>query len=143
MTYKLDAAYRQQQAQRILSLSPGQLTLALYDGVLGRIQQARIAFEMGRVADRGAAIAKALAILEELTSSLDKSQGDVAQNLDDLYYFATRELLYSNLRADPLGLDRAERVLKEVRDAWAQIVETQATPTAKIEPAARVAPEYL
>lgn len=56
----------------------------------------------GAIADKGMAISKAIAIIQEgLRLSLDKDKGgELAANLDALYDYMGHRLLQANLRTD-------------------------------------------
>jgi flagellar biosynthetic protein FliS len=77
----------------IADASPEQLILMLHDGLLESLHRARLAMAEGRVAEKGEAVSKALAILTEgLMPALDPERGgDIAANLAALYeYMITR-----------------------------------------------------
>lgn len=102
---------------------PHRLIVMLYDGALAAIREAVGHLQAGRVAAKGAAIGKAIRIIEEgLIASLDpKAGGDLAQRLSDLYQYMTMRLLQANLRSDPQALDEVVRLLDDLRSAWASI----------------------
>ena len=82
----------------------------------------------GRIAEKGAALGKALRIVEEgLKASLDGAAGgELAARLRSLYDFSVMKLLQGNLRNDGEALRIVAKLLGELRDAWSQI----RTPTA-------------
>ncbi|HSW32295.1 MAG TPA: flagellar export chaperone FliS, partial [Steroidobacteraceae bacterium] len=92
------------------------------------VRQARGCSEHGKAAERSAAIGRAIAILDELRSSLDLEKGGpLAANLDDLYSYASRRLLAASASGDVRILDEVAALLGELREAWAAIA---AAPTA-------------
>jgi len=99
------------------------LVLMLFDGALEAIRLARMHLAAGRVAEKGAALGKAVRIVEEgLKACLDRSAGGpLAGQLAQLYDYASLRLLQANLRNDAAALDEVERLLGELRGAWAQI----------------------
>lgn len=105
---------------QVLSASPERLITLLFNGARAAIAQARLHLEAGRVAERGAAISKAIRIVDEgLKMGLDRDAGgDIAANLANLYDYVVRELLQANLRADPQPLESADRLLAELAQAW-------------------------
>ena len=60
----------------------------------------------------------ALAIVDELRCSLDLTQGQLAQNLDSLYDFMSRQLLQAHVSDKPELLERVAALLQEIRGAW-------------------------
>lgn len=107
---------------RIRTASPLDLVVQMYDGVLRQIEIARGHFEAGRVRERTQAISRALAIVNELRSSLDFERGaEVARNLEALYVYAGDRLLEANLRNECAALDAAATALAPLRDAWREL----------------------
>jgi flagellar protein FliS len=102
---------------------PHQLILMLYDGVLAAIHEARGHLAAKRVAAKGAAIGKAVRIVDEgLKASLDtRAGGQLAFRLLDLYDYAVMRLLQANLRNDETALTEIAGLLGNLREAWSQI----------------------
>ncbi len=107
----------------VTAAPPHQLVLLLFDGALEAIRLARSHVAAGRIAEKGQALGKAVRIVEEgLKASLDRSAGGaMAGQLAQLYDYASLRLLQANLRNDRAALDEVERLLAELRAAWAQI----------------------
>lgn len=128
------------KTNQLTTMSPGQAVLALYDGVLRSMDDARQAMKDKSIPRKGEAISKALRILEALTNHLDhENGGDIAKQLESIYDFATTQLLHANLRTDPKYLDAAERPLRIIRDTWEEMLEKQAVveaPEPRPEPVA-------
>lgn len=128
----------------IAAASSHQLVLMLFDGAIEAVKLARLHVAAGRVAEKGQALGKAVRIVEEgLKASLDRrSGGPLADQLAQLYDYASLRLLQANLRNDRAALDEVERLLGELRTAWAQIdpqarralpaAPSHGTPTARI-----------
>lgn len=112
--------------------SPHQLTTMLFNGAMESIAQARGAMLNKQIEVKGAAIGKAIRIIDEgLKASLNLAEGgEVAQNLSDLYAYITLRLTQANLRNDPAALDECVNLLKPVREAWLQIAPTSEAPVA-------------
>lgn len=108
---------------------PRRLVVMLYDGALERIAHARGCIHHGMIAEKGAAIGRAIAILEELRGSLDFERGGpLAVSLDDLYGYASRRLLAANAQGDVRILDEVAGLLRELREAWSAISLEPAAP---------------
>lgn len=107
----------------VLSASPHQLIVLLFDGLLAAIRAARLHMENGNVAEKGKSISKALDILNQgLLAALDREKGgEVAGNLASLYEYCASLLLKANLHNDPRALDEAARLLGEIGAAWREI----------------------
>lgn len=108
--------YRTTQAQ---TGSPLELVVLLYDGALRFLAGAERALAAGDLAARGTAISKALAIVNQLQSTLDMAQGGaVAEELDRLYDFVQDCLLRATRDHDVAALTQAQGVLASLADAW-------------------------
>lgn len=108
---------------QVESASPHRLVVMLFDGAIKAINLAKFHLQQGNVAEKGKAITKAIAIIEEgLRISLDKEVGgELAENLDSLYEYAAHQLLMANLRNDETLLDQVLLLLNELKSAWASI----------------------
>jgi flagellar protein FliS len=112
-------AYRQTEAR---SRSPLELVVMLYDGALRFVTEAQEADANGKIAVRGKAISRTLAIVGELQSTLNVAEGgDIARELDRLYSYIQGRLLDVSAKKDKTALAEVHKLLSTVRDSWAQI----------------------
>ncbi|MFY0476479.1 flagellar export chaperone FliS [Achromobacter marplatensis] len=113
---------------QVLGASPERLITLLYLGARAAIGQARIHLNEGRIAERGAAISKAIKIVDEgLKTGLNmEAGGDIAANLALLYDYIIRSLLTANLKADVEQLDIADRLLADLAEAWQTSIDRPA-----------------
>ncbi len=107
----------------VAAASPHRLVLMLYDGALKAIAEAMDHAVTGNVAGRGAALSRALSIIDEgLKTSVDVAAGGViARHLVDLYDYMTRRLLLASIRNDAPMMGEVAGLLRELREAWASI----------------------
>jgi flagellar protein FliS len=113
------AAYKQQS---ILTATPGQLVVMLYDGCLRFLNQAASAMREGNGPESDARLQRAEAIIDELLSTLDLEQGGViASRLQGIYVFCSRHLIDARGAGDAEMIDKVAELLGELRDAWAQV----------------------
>ncbi|MFD2190274.1 flagellar export chaperone FliS [Pistricoccus aurantiacus] len=107
----------------VLSASPHQLIVLLFDGAQAAIRTAAIHMQGGNAAAKGKAISKALDIVNNgLLAALDHERGgEIAANLANLYEYIARRLVTANLRNDAQALEEAERLLAEIGGAWKEI----------------------
>lgn len=108
---------------QVESASPHRLVVMLFDGAIKSINLAKFYLQQGNIPEKGKAITKAIAIIEEgLRLSLDKSiGGELAENLDALYEYAAHQLLMANLRNDEALLDQVLHLLNDLKTSWASI----------------------
>lgn len=115
-----------------LSASPHQLIAMLFEGAAGAIAMARLHVEQGNIAGKGAAISKAIAIVDSgLKASLDPAAGgapgaQLVSNLSQLYDYVVRRLMFANLHNDTAALDEAARLLESIGSAWRDIAPAAA-----------------
>lgn len=122
---------RTYRANAILTASPGQLVLMLYDGALKAIAIAREAFETPdetprRIETINTQLLKAQAILFELQGGLNmEAGGEFAKTMHRLYDYHNRRLMEANLRKQVEPVIEVEKLVRELRDAWAQMLAQQ------------------
>lgn len=103
----------------IMNASPYRLIQMLLEGVVSRIAQAKGHLQRGDVKQKGEAISSAISIIGGLKESLDKSTGgEIAENLDSLYEYASNRLLEANVKGDITILDEIYELLMEIKTAW-------------------------
>lgn len=106
----------------IKTATPEMVIVKLYEGALRFLRQARVCQGEGDVSGRATAIAKALAIVGELQQSLNLEEGgEIARNLDALYFYVTDRLLEANVRGSVQPLDDASGILSMLNEAWIEI----------------------
>jgi flagellar secretion chaperone FliS len=119
---------RTYRANAVLTASPGQLVLMLYDGALKALALAQQAFcepaaEPRRIEAINRHLLKAQAIISELQSGLNmEAGGEFAQTMNRLYDYHNRRLFEANLRKQVAPVIEVERLLRELRDAWAEML---------------------
>lgn len=114
----------------VAGASPHRLVSLLFDGFMEALAQARGALAQRDAAAKGAAIGRAVRIVEEgLKAGLDtQAGGRLAEDLRALYAYVVVRLTRANLDNDDAALAECQRLIEPVRDAWARIAA---------EPAAR------
>lgn len=107
----------------VMSASPHQLIVMLFDGAIASIRTARIHLEANNIAEKGKAISKAMDIINNgLLAALDAEKGgEIAERLASLYDYVIRQLLAANLHNDVECLDRAEAILNDIAGAWKEV----------------------
>jgi flagellar protein FliS len=133
-------------ANTVLSASPEQLMLMLYDGAGRFLVQAIQAIEEGQVDKRAHFINKASAIVSEFAATLDRTQAPaLAEDLTALYGYMLRRMMQANLKNDTEPLVEVKGLLADLRATWAEAIEInraeqhQSAGAAKSEAVARAA----
>ncbi|ALB67297.1 flagellar export chaperone FliS [Cronobacter dublinensis] len=107
----------------VMSASPHQLVVMLFDGALSALVRARLFIEQGDTQAKGQALTKAINIIDNgLKAGLNMDiGGDLPQNLASLYEYMVRRLLHANLRNDVDAITEVETLMTNIADAWKQI----------------------
>lgn len=107
----------------VMSASPHQLIVLLFDGALSALVRARLFMQQGELAAKGEALSKAINIIDNgLKAGLDNEKGgEIAENLSSLYDYMIRRLMQANLRNDVAAIEEVEGLLTNIADAWKQI----------------------
>jgi len=102
---------------------PHRLVLMLFEAALVAVHRANERMRVRDVATKGAAVSKAIQIIEEgLIASLDmQAGGELASRLRELYEYMTRRLLLASVKNEPAGLEEVARLLADLKDSWASI----------------------
>jgi flagellar protein FliS len=109
-------AYRE---SAVLTATPEQLVVMLYDGANRFLTQSAVAMREGRAGLAGEKLRRAEAIIDELLTTLDMSVGDIAQRLQALYVFFKDHLMAARLEQSADKVDEVAGLMRELRSAWA------------------------
>ncbi len=115
----------------VSTATPGQLVLMLFDGALRFMATATYGFQVEAVTTRNELIhnnlIKTQNILRELQCSLDRTTGgEFAERMFALYEFMVDQLRLANMNKQQAPIAVVERLLGEIRDAWAEMLEQTA-----------------
>ena len=118
--YASPQAYRESS---VLTASPGQLVVMLYDGAARFLRQAEIATDERAWSHAVDRIARAEAIVDELMITLDHEQGgEIAQNLQGIYVFCKKLLIEARIQRSSEPLRQTAKLLGELRVAFSEAV---------------------
>jgi len=111
-------AYR---ASSVLTASPGQLVVMLYDGARRFLSQASVAMGDRQIMVAHNKLTRAENIIRHLQGTLDMDQGQIAERLQSIYVFALGHLRQARLDQDPRKVDEVNEILGKLRESWAAI----------------------
>ena len=111
-------AYRE---SAVLTATPEQLVVMLYDGANRFLTQSAIAMRDGRAGLAGEKLRRAEAIIDELLATLDMTVGEIADRLQSLYLFFKEHLMAARLRQDAGKVDEVAHFMRELRSSWAAV----------------------
>ena len=119
-------AYKRQQ---IMTASPAELTLMLYNGAIRFINESIMALESGDLCKSNLSNLKAQNIVLEFMCTLDM-QYEISKNWAALYEYIHYRLVQANLKKDREMLAEARGLLTELRDAWHAAMKSAREPEA-------------
>ena len=110
-----------------MSANQQQLVTLLFDGAISALVRARLFMQDNNIQGKGNSISKAINIIEGgLKQGLDEQSGDdLTDNLLGLYSYMVRRLVQANLRNDVEALEEVEGLLRNIADAWKEVVQPQ------------------
>jgi flagellar protein FliS len=112
-------AYQRIQTQ---TSSPGELIILLYDALQTDLQRAEQGLLMGDYELVNARLSRAQEIVQELSASLDRNQGEIPEQLGALYGYIYRRLVDANVRKDVAPVREVAELVKPLREAWGAAV---------------------
>ena len=107
-------AYKNQQ---IMTASPAELTLMLYNGAIRFTTESILALEKGDISKSHNANIRAQNIVREFMCTLDM-QYEISQNWAALYEYIHYRLTQGNIKKDKEMLAEAKGLLTDLRDSW-------------------------
>ena len=109
---------------KVLTASPEQLQLMLYDGAIRFCEQARVAIENQHIEESYNFISKAEKIVMELCLSMKEDIApDTCTNMRRLYMFCYDRLVYANMKKDLDALNESLEILTHIRETWILLME--------------------
>lgn len=118
--------YAQYNNSKVLTASPAELTLMLYDGAIKFTNIAIMAIEKKDIEKAHNNIVKVEKIINEFRATLD-SKYEVSKDFDRVYVYMLQRLLEGNIKKDPEILEEVNTHLRSMRDTWKQVMEANKT----------------
>ena len=106
---------------KILTASPAEVTLMLYEGAIKFCNIAIVSIEHGEIEKAHVNIKKTQRIIEEFRNTLDHKY-PVAEDFDLIYVYLLERLLQANIRKDTAILEEVNTHLRSVRDTWKEVM---------------------
>lgn len=117
----LPNAYAQYNNSKILTASPAELTLMLYEGAIKFCNIAIMAIEKKDIVKAHENIVKVQKIVEEFRSTLDHKY-PVSEDFDRVYVYLLQRLLDANIKKDIAILEEVNTHLRTMRDTWKEVM---------------------
>ena len=110
-------AYAEYNRNKVLTASPAELTLLLYEGAIKFCNIAIIGLEQNDMEKVHNNIIKVENIIEEFQATLNHKYS-VAEDFDKIYKYIYNLLVEANIKKDKELLEQALNELRGMRDTW-------------------------
>lgn len=114
--------YAQYQRSKILTASPAELTLMLYEGAIKFGNIAIEAIEEKDVQKAHDNIVKVQRIIQEFRATLNMKY-PVAQDFENVYSYLASRLLEANVRKDAEIMREVVEHLRTMRETWIEVMK--------------------
>ena len=119
----LPNAYAQYNNNKVMTASPAELTLMLYDGAIKFCNIATTAIENKDIPKAHTNIIKAQRIIDYLRQTLDMKY-PVAQDFENIYSYLSQRLIAANIKKDVEIINEVNEHLHSVRDNWKAVMQS-------------------
>ena len=113
--------YEQYNNNKIMTASPAELTLMLYEGAIKFCNIAIMGVEQKDISKAHTNIIKTEKIVDYLRTTLNMKY-PVAQEFENIYVYLGRRLVEANLKKDKEILEEVCEHLRSVRDTWKEVM---------------------
>ena len=117
----LPNAYAQYNNSKVMTASPAELTLMLYEGAIKFCNIALIAIEKNDYEKAHINIKKAENIITEFKITLNHKY-PVAKDFENIYNYIYSLLVDANIKKDPEILNQALDQIRGMRDTWKEVM---------------------
>ena len=114
--------YAEYTTNKIMTATPAEVTLMLYEGAIKFCNIAITAIEQKDIQKAHTNIMKAQRIIEEFRNTLDRKYS-VAEDFDRIYVYLLRRLFEANVKKDKDILEEVNMHLRSVRDTWKEVMK--------------------
>ena len=121
----LPNAYQQYANNKVMTASPAELTLMLYEGAIKFVNIALGAIEEKDVQKAHTNILKAEHIIDYLRQTLDMKYA-VAQDFENVYSYLSKRLIEANIHKDKEIMEEVVKHLRSMRDNWKEVMKKAA-----------------
>ena len=119
--YNASSHFQQYNNSKILTASPAELTLMLYEGAIKFCNIAIMAVEQKDIQKAHTNIVKVQKIIENFRITLDMKY-PVAEDFDRVYIYLERRLVEANTTKDKEILEEVCMHLRSMRDTWKEVM---------------------
>lgn len=118
----LNNPYAQYQNNKIMTASPAELTLMLYEGAIKFCNIAIMGIEQGDIEKAHNNNMKVQRIIKEFIASLDDKY-EVSKDFQNVYEYLLRRLHEANISKDKEIMEEVLTHLRTMRDTWKEVMK--------------------
>ena len=126
--------YAQYQNSRIMTASPAELTLMLYEGAIKFGNIAIVAMQNNDPSKAHENVVKVEKIIQNFRDTLDKKY-PIWEDFERVYVYLLRRCHEANIAKDPVIMEEVVKHIRSMRDNWKEVMKKVATD--KSNPAAQ------
>lgn len=109
---------------KVLTATPEQLQLMLYEGAIRFAEQAKLALQQKNFEQSYTLICRVQKIINELSCTLKHDvYPELCQKLSSLYNYVYRKLIDANTHHEVSALDEALEILRYQRETWVMLMD--------------------
>lgn len=118
--YNAKDVYNAYSRDKVLTASPVELIIMLYDESVKQLKIAEMAIDEKHFDKANTSLQKVVAIMDELIKCLDLSV-KIGQDLLDIYTFVTKSVVTINAKKDKEAIAPIIELLVELRGSWVHV----------------------
>ncbi|MDR7856879.1 flagellar export chaperone FliS [Tissierella sp.] len=115
-------ALNQYKQNTVLTATPEELTLMLYEGAIKFMNIGKYSIENKNYEKTHSSLMRAQDIITELSYSLDMNY-EISKELRGLYDFVLSKLVDANIKKDINAIDEALVIVNDMRDTWKEVIK--------------------
>lgn len=119
MTYQALNQYKQ---NTVLTATPEELTLMLYEGAIKFMNIAKYSMENKDLERTHSSLMRAQDIIMELNYSLDMNY-EISKEFRSLYDFVLSKLVDANIQKSIESLEEALIIINDMKDTWKEVIK--------------------
>ncbi|NLK44106.1 MAG: flagellar export chaperone FliS [Tissierellia bacterium] len=118
MSYEALNTYKQ---NTVLTATPEELTLMLYEGAIKFMRIAKYSIENKEMERAHSSLIRAQDIILELNYSLDMNY-EISNDFRSLYNFIHEKLVDANISKDTKSIDEALDITNDMKETWKEVM---------------------
>ena len=119
MSYEALNTYKQ---NTVLTATPEELTLMLYEGAIKFMRIAKYSIENKEMERAHSSLIRAQDIILELNYSLDMNY-EISNDFRSLYNFIHEKLVDANINKEIQPIDEALEIAEEMKETWKEVMK--------------------